>query len=360
MTKRGSGVNEIVRSRHGGDIYRNAGVLDFSANCNCYGMPDALRRAAMRGVELAGHYPDPECEALREEIAGYEGVEPGQILCGNGASELLMAVAHALMPKEALLFAPGFYGYEHCLTAAGTRIHWHEISRDEGFLPGERFLEELRYTSAACVMLSNPHNPTGRVLTPDYMRKIVEITEARGIDLLVDESFLDFLEKPDEYSCIKYAKDCAHVLVLKAFTKTFACAGLRLGYLITGSKKLSEGCKRQLPEWNVSLPAAYAGIAACRCTDWLHEHAARIRAEREWLRGRLEELGLAVVPGEADFLFFSGAPGLYEHCLRHNILIRDCSNFRGLCAGSYRVCVRLREENEQLLRVIAMRAEGGM
>lgn len=340
---------------HGGDIYRNAGVTDFSANCNCYGMPEAVRLAAVRGVECAASYPDPAYTALREALSDYEGVGPEQVLCGSGASELLMALAHAIRPKEALLLAPGFYGYEHCLAAAGARIHWHVLTRGEGFLPGKRFLDELAHTPAKLVILSNPHNPTGRVLAPDYLKEMAGIAAARGIRLVVDECFLGFLEEPERYSCKRYVGDDGGLLVLNAFTKTFACAGLRLGYLIGGDSVLLEACKEQLPEWNVSLPATYAGIAAARCGEWLRVCAAKIRTEREWLRARLEALDYEVVPGAANFLFFTGAPGLCEHCLRHKILIRDCGNYRGLGAGNYRVCVRRREENEALLRVIGMR-----
>lgn len=346
-----------IMSIHGGDIYRNEGVLDFSANCNCYGMPEAVRLAAVRGVECAVCYPDPGCEALREAVAGYEGVEPEQVLCGNGASELLTALVRAICPKKALLLAPGFYGYERALLAAGSGICRHELSREAGFLPGEPFLEELSRTSADCVIFSNPHNPTGRVLEPDYLERLVGIAQARGIRLIVDECFLGFLKEPERYSCKRFLAQYEGVLVLNAFTKTFACAGLRIGYLIGSSRKMLDACRLQLPEWNVSLPATYAGIAATRCGGWLEECAAKIRAEREWLRARLEELGFQVVPGEADFLFFSGRPGLFEHCLRHKILIRDCGNYRGLSSGTYRVCVKKRDENEKLLRVLGMRAE---
>ena len=109
---------------HGGDIYRNPGVLDFSANCNCFGMPESVQAAAMRGVQYANAYPDPEWEALREAIADYEGTKPSQILCGNGASELLLVLAEALQPRRALLAAPCFLEYERVLSAVGAQTQW--------------------------------------------------------------------------------------------------------------------------------------------------------------------------------------------------------------------------------------------
>lgn len=349
--------NEEIMSIHGGDIYRNVGVVDFSANCNCYGMPEEVRRAAERGVEYAECYPDPEWEALREAIAGWEGVSPEQILCGNGASELLMVLARALCSRETLLLCPGFYEYERALTAAGTGIRRYRLTRENRFWPGEGFLEELEHTTADCVIFSKPNNPTGRVLAPDYLKEMVRIAQRRGIRLIVDECFLGFLAEPARYSCKAYMDDWDGLVLLGAFTKTFACAGLRIGYLIGSDKGLLEACRLQLPAWNVSLPAACAGIAATRCGEWLRTCAANIRKEREWLRARLEELGCELVLGEANFLFFNAKPGLYEHCLKHNYLIRDCSNYRGLSEGWYRVCVRRRAQNEGLVRVMGLRCD---
>lgn len=337
---------------HGGDIYRNPGVLDFSVNCNFYGMPASVREAAMRGVQCADAYPDPEWEALREAIADYEGVEPTQILCGNGASELLLALVEALQRRRALLAAPCFLEYERVLAVAGAQIEWHLLSEKDGYLPGEAFLDALKKTDADIVILSNPNNPTGVLVLPEYLKAIITITKARGIILVMDECFLDFLEEPERYSAKQYLESDRQLILLKAFTKTFACAGLRIGYLLCSNQDILCKCKMHLPEWNVSLPATYAGIAATREWEWLRETAESIRMEREWLRERLTELGYRVYPGAANFLFFLGEAGLYEHCLSHNILIRDCSNYRGLGAGAYRVCVRRREENEWLLKVL--------
>lgn len=339
-------------SVHGGDIYRNPGVLDFSANCNCFGMPESVREAAVRGVYDANAYPDPECEALREAIASYEGVEPSQILCGNGASELLLAVVNALKPKRALLAAPCFLEYERVFAAAGAQIEWHLLSERDEYFPGEDFLDALQRTDADMVILTNPNNPTGTLLPQEYVQQVVKLAGEQGITLVMDECFLDFLDTPDAYSAKQYLDVGGSLIILKAFTKTFACAGLRIGYLLCADQNALCRCNMHLPEWNVSVPATYAGIAATNERAWLRETAKQIRREREWLRDELAELGYRVLPGAANFLFFTGKAGLYEYCLSHGILIRDCSNYRGLGAGAYRICVRTREENERLLQVL--------
>lgn len=337
---------------HGGDIYRNPGVLDFSSNCNCFGMPEAVKEAALSGVQSAAVYPDPEYEQLREAIAEYEQMDAWQILCGNGASELLLAFISALHPKRALLAAPCFLEYERVLDNVGAEIEWYEGIR-EGFCRlDQSFLQLLEHTNAELVILCNPNNPTGSLIRPEDLEQIIEITKKRRITLLMDECFIDFLEDPDRFSAKRYLWDNPYLAVLKAFTKTFACAGLRIGYLMASDQDLLCNCKKHLPEWNVSVPATYGGIAAAKEREWLSITSGEIRKEREWMRKRLEEQGYQVYPGEANFLFFTGKEGLYEHCLRHHILIRDCSNYHGLDKGAYRICVRNRGENERLLAVL--------
>ena len=346
---------EVPMGIHGGNIYEHPGVIDFSANCNCYGMPDRVRGAAVRGVEQAAHYPDPQWSALREAIGAYEQVDPAQILCGNGASELLAALMRALRPRRALLIAPGFYEYERALEQVGAQITFYQTQPESGWQPGEAFLDLLRSEAEPydVVMLSNPNNPTGALLAPEYIRRLVQLTADHQIRLVLDECFIEFMADSDKYSGKQYLQEYPHLVIVKAFTKTYACAGLRIGYVLGSDHTLLCNCKKELPEWNVSLPAAYAGIAATQERAWLREMAGRICTEREWLRGQLEAMGCVVFPAAANYLFFMWEQGVYEYCLSHGILIRDCSNYRGLGNGAYRVCVRTREENEQLLAVLA-------
>lgn len=338
-------------SIHGGNIYEHPGVIDFSANCNCFGMPDRVREAAIRGVEQAMHYPDPQSQSLREAVGAYEQVDPAQILCGNGASELLAALMRTLRSKRALLAAPGFYEYERTLEQVGAQITFFQTQPEDGWQPGIEFLDLIRSEAEPwdVVMLSNPNNPTGTLLAPEYVRQLVQITADHQIRLVLDECFIEFVEESDKYSARQYLQEYPHLVLVKAFTKTYACAGLRIGYVLSSDQTLLCKCKKELPEWNVSLPAAYAGIAAAQERAWLRDTTGRIRTEREWLREQLETLGAMVFPAAANYLFFMWKQGLYEYCLSCGILIRDCSNYRGLGAGTYRVCVRTREEDEQLL-----------
>ena len=85
-----------MMNKHGGDIYGYPGVVDFSANINYLGMPQAVKAAAMRGVEESIHYPQVAHRQLRHAVAERYHIEEEQILCGNGAAELIYCLVEAL------------------------------------------------------------------------------------------------------------------------------------------------------------------------------------------------------------------------------------------------------------------------
>ena len=106
---------------HGGDVYRNPVSHDFSINLNPLGMPQGVKKVLKHSVDGWARYPDPECEALKNALAGYHHVPAEWILCANGAADLIFQAVRILAPKKALLFAPSFSEYRQALMAAGPK-----------------------------------------------------------------------------------------------------------------------------------------------------------------------------------------------------------------------------------------------
>ena len=166
----------------------------------------------------------------------------------------------------------------------------------------------------------------------------------------MDECFLDLAEGGQ--SLRGRLGPGEKLFLLRAFTKTFSMAALRLGYGLCGdSGLLSEMARRSQP-WNVSLPAQLAGVAALEDQDYLVRSRALIRAERRYLAAALAALGLRVCPSDANYLLFRGPADLKGQLLARGILIRDCSNYRGLGPGWYRTAVKLPEENRRLAEAL--------
>ena len=339
---------------HGGNIYdrelerfrRKGSLLDFSANINPLGMPQSVRKAVTDALLQAVHYPDPLCRKLRGELAVYHGVPEDFLICGNGGADLIYRFACALRPRRALLTAPTFSEYEEALRQTETECLFYHMRPDLEIR--EDILERMEERPDV-MFLCNPNNPTGLLTDSALMDRILEKAEQLGIVLMVDECFLDFTGQ-EERSLIGRTKDCPHLFVLKSFTKMYAMPGIRLGYGISSSRTLLERMGRAGQCWGVSVLASEAGIAALKEKEY-KERAVRMTAEeRRYLKGRLEQLGLQVWDGQADYLFFraAGVTDLYERLLPEGILIRRCSNYRGLGEEYYRTAVKTREENIRL------------
>lgn len=328
---------------HGGDIYRNSVTLDFSVNVNPLGMPEGVKQALMEAVESCKEYPDIRHQELSIEVGKLHQVSPEHILFGNGASELFMAIVHALKPKKAVIPIPSFYGYEYVAKACESEIFYYKM---QNLAIDEELFQSLD-GSVDLLFLANPNNPVGGTVPKAFMERVFAHCLKKGIYVVLDECFADFCGQ--ETSLLSRYVEFPNAIWVRAFTKIFSIPGVRIGYLINGDKELLRRIERQLPEWNLSTFAQKAGIACVREKDFIEQTRKYIETEGEFLAQELERMGLLVYPYVANFLMVYSEVPLYEKLLEKGILIRDCSNFRGLLKGYYRIAIKTREENEQLL-----------
>ena len=336
---------------HGGDIYNNKVELDFSANINPFGMPESIEAAAIEGIRKSIHYPDIACSELRAAIAKKESVSKEQIICGNGAAEVIFSLIYAYKPKKALLVYPTFLEYEQALKAGGCHIQSYMLRKEDNFELTEAILDTLE-DSLDLMFLCNPNNPTGAVISKSLLTSIIHKCHELGILLVIDECFQDFLMEQDQDSRKGSLEQYPNLFILKAFTKMYGMAGLRLGYGLSANQKLLEGMKLVTQPWNVSIPAQKAGIAACGEEAFARKSRAYVAKQREYLKEKLKSLDFDVYDSKANFIFFEGPKGLYEVCLQHKVLIRSCSNYIGLGDTYYRIAVKSQEENEKLVEVL--------
>ena len=347
---------QIISLPHGGDwagFAAECGALplDFSASVSPLGLPEGVRDAAAQALREADRYPDPLCRALRRAIAAEEEVEEEMVLCGCGAADLIWRAVWARRPRRALVLAPTFSEYESALRAAGCVGVHSALRREAGFTAGEELLDALT-PELDMAFFCQPNNPTGRVLPPALLEAALARCAQAGIFAVVDECFLDFLDHAAAHSAKRYIATQFGLLVVKAFTKLHAMAGLRLGYALCGDQAFLERMRCNGPPWVVSAPAQAAGIAALREQDYVARVRALIRAERPHLAEGLAALGCEVIPGEANFLLFRAPVPLLEPLRKQGILLRGCANFRGLGPQWYRAAVRRPEENQCLLGAI--------
>ena len=339
-----------TQNPHGGDIYGGQVELDFSANTNPFGTPEGVKNAVIQALASVHRYPDPYCRKLISAISEFEQVPEEYILCGNGAAELIYAYSQAIAPKTAAELAPTFSEYALGLKRVGCIPEKYLLDPENGFILTEDFLDFLQKKQPQAVFLCNPNNPTGQLLDFRLLHKILKFTRERSIYLFVDECFLDLSQGGE--SLKGYLQENPQLLILKAFTKSYGMAGIRLGYCLSANPETLSAMAAATQPWNVSSLAQAAGIAALQEKAFPEKTRELIFRERPRMQRALEDLGFRVIDSAANYLLFQGPVGLDQKLKEKKIAIRSCSNYVGLGDGWYRAAVRLPEENRLLLAAI--------
>lgn len=357
--------------QHGGNRDELAGhwplpdaVLDFSVNTHPLGPPRAALAAARRALAGVGEYPDPAAEGLSRAIAAHHGLPAHCILAGNGATELIDLLPRALGVRKALVVCPtyGEYGAAVLRAGGGVQTVWRtQLAR----FPREEVADAVARGRCDLVVLCSPNNPTGDRLPDAAFDAVLGACEATGARLLLDEAFVEY--DPDGSRVSQVARRPA-LMVLRGFTKFYALAGLRVGYL-AAAPEVVRLLKAARPPWSVNR-VADAAARACLGLEPMDGdggpgYQARERSRIAHLRPRfaqgLADLGLEVLPSAANFLLCrlptgESADRLYEALARDGYLTRHCRSF-GLGDRYLRLRVHRAAANRALLKALARHLE---
>lgn len=347
-----------MSGQHGGNVLQMANkyglapeeVIDFSANINPLGMPGGLKHLIIENLSRLETYPDIDYCLLHRQLARHHQISQSHVIAGNGATELISLWAQYVKPKKALLVEPSFGEYRRALTRSGCAISNYLLREEEDFCVTKRILTALS-PELDCLFLCTPNNPTGLQPDADLLFEILCRCDVMGIKLFVDESFLDFM--PQIHSLSRFLETHSNLYILRSLTKFYALPGLRLGYLLSSDTRVLNRIQEEREPWTINALAALAGevlfdfITYRQATyDWLNK-------ERQYLLTELEQFEqLKVYPPGANYIFFKHLgenSDLQSQLMRHGILIRSCSNYIGLNSNFYRVAIKSRANNEQLI-----------
>ncbi len=341
---------------HGGDWAGFADAhgrlpLDFSASISPLGVPPGVQAALRDAAAQADRYPDPLCRGLRAALSAHENVPAEHILCGNGAADLIFRAVLARRPRRALVTAPTFAGYQEALALTDCAVEQFRLKEEKNFSLDMDFLDAVT-PETDMVFLCEPNNPTGVTTDPALLTRILERCRETGTLVVLDECFGAFLDAPEAHTRKGDLGKFPNLLILKAFTKLYAMAGVRLGYALCADTELLERMRRAGQPWPVSSLAQAAGAAALRETEYVLQVRELLAAERPWLAAELRRLGMRVIPGEANYLLFASPRELSAPLAERGILLRCCGNFEGLDDSWYRAAVRTHEENQRLVEAL--------
>jgi histidinol-phosphate aminotransferase len=337
-------------------------MLDFSVNSNPYGpSPQVYQAVDCTSIDC---YPDRECLALRRALLDIELAEIdlslSAVVCGNGSSELIWAIARAYLAptKKTAIIGPTFGEYLAASHAVGARIVEFCTQREADFRLNLSSLSAwLTVNQPTLVWLCNPNNPTGTYLKLSEIVFLAKICYEINALLVIDEAYHHFIFTCDmdgaSHSAVQLlSKELQpHVLVLRSLTKDYALAGLRLGYAV-GSPEVIQHVGAQLPSWNVSGFAQAAGCAALADRDHLRTTLTWLAQERQMFFQALSQLGCHIVPSNTHFCLLEVGDAVHvrQDLLVRKIVVRDCSSF-GL-PRFIRVATRSADDWQQLIQAL--------
>ncbi|MFB5189525.1 pyridoxal phosphate-dependent aminotransferase [Alicyclobacillus fastidiosus] len=351
---------------HGGKVYEYADtygielakVLDFSANINPLGPPKRVLQAIERALPYVVHYPDARQLSVKEAIARAHGLETTSVLCGNGATEVMELVFRAVRPSRTFVLHPAFSEYAAIADRVGSPLTALPLTHtDDGWtLPLEALNEQLQ--PGHLVVINTPHNPTSSVWPWPTLQACVARWCRRGVFVVIDESFIDFLPDVRAISAIEDAAVTKRLFVVRSATKIYSIPGLRFGFGI-GHREFVREIERNRDGWSVNALAqaaacaAYQDLAFLESTRrWLEEE--KVYLEKTWgadrrLTWHAPSTNFFLV----DFRSTDIAQNVVQSLVGAGIFCRSCADFQGLGARYVRFAIRSHADNVQLWRAVA-------
>lgn len=346
---------------HGGDIttYKEEfGVepIDFSANISPLGLPEEIKEELINSIDDIKNYPDPLCRELTKAIAKKDSIPYENIICGNGASEIIYQLIYSIKPRNALILAPTFAEYELGLRTLNCDIEYYLLQEKFSFQIQKNILNKIS-SYLDIVFICQPNNPTGTLCEPEILEKMIAKCQKTGTYIVIDECFIDFLEEEEKYSMMKLIENNPYLIIIKAFTKMYALAGIRLGYGVTCNHELIQLMRERNQPWSVSTLAQRAGVVATTLEDYVKQVKEIVKVERTYLTTNLMMLGYTVYPTYANYILFKSEiqDDKLDIKLRNKgIMIRNCSNYIGLEEWFYRIAIKSRDDNEKLIQALKL------
>ncbi|MGH8215437.1 MAG: histidinol-phosphate transaminase [Rhodanobacteraceae bacterium] len=339
-----------------------ASLAELGSNENPMGASPRALRAMRTALPDAFRYPDPRGADLKHALADHLGVAPERIALGNGSHELLMLLAQCFADsKHSIVFSQfGFAVFQIAAAAAGARgVRVPALPRSHRRAPLGHDLAAIAKAprrDSRIVFLANPNNPTGTWFDDAALQRFLEAVPHEVL-VVVDEAYHEYVEAPGLTTALGFADAHPNLVVTRTFSKAYGLAGMRIGYLVA-HPTVVEVLERLRESFNVNSVALAGAAAALGDKPWLAKVRAFNRAEREWLRGELQERGYRCLPSQTNFLLCvlpRDAAKLEHHLFECGVIVRPMTGY-GL-PRALRIGVGNRVENRRLLRALDSSAE---
>lgn len=327
---------------HGDDFHLIEGKIkhNFSSNVYYKGCPKVLLDEISKHVSQIQSYPSPAASELNELAAKKFQLKNEQFLFTNGATEAFYLIAQLFSTKKAAIVAPTFSEYEDACKIFN--LNYHLISRIE-----------IKDTNADLVFICNPNNPNGTIFSQTELELLFQ--QKQTTTFVIDEAYIEFTNRAE--SIVSLTKKYVNLIIVRSLTKTFTIPGLRLGYIVSDASNIAKLLNLKMP-WSVNLLAIKAGEFIFNNYEMLQFNVSELIEKATIFKKQLAELeGIKVCESNTSYflvkLLNKTAKELKEYLIvKHQILIRDATNFKGLEGEYIRLSTQSKEANNKLIQAL--------
>lgn len=348
-----------IASRYGG-YWRYPHMLDFCYLVNPYFPPQQMVDELKASFDiLLREYPSGM--RVNSLLAGkYFGVKQEFIAVGNGAAELIKAFIERHTDRIGVIY-PTFEEYPN-RSDKGRIVSYLPTNASMQY-DADDIINYFGDKQIGTLLLINPDNPSGNYIPYADLLRLIAWTKERGVNFIVDESFVDFVDTEGEFSLLhnEVLESNKHLYVVKSISKSYGVPGLRLGVLASGDTETIARLKKEVAIWNInSFGEFYMQIYEKYHKDYL-KACQLFREERKLFFEELQQIPyLRVIPSQANYFLcelmtdkFSSKELAVRLLTDHDILIKDCSGKSAFSRGSYiRLAVRDRRDNHKLTEAL--------
>ncbi len=322
--------------QHGGDILsfakkvgcKPSEVLDLSSNIN-FISPNVSLDFTIDSY--------PNYDALYRSLANHFQVKPTQMELFNGGSSAIFSLFAHLQNDTCVIYAPAYLEYKKATTLFEKKLIM--IDRLQDF--------HTDIPENALVVFVNPSTPDGKLYD---MKPLLDAWRAKNATIMIDESFLEFTDAPSVSHLLEsYEK----LYILKSLTKFHACAGVRVGIILSQEKNI-QALKQKEPLWKISAHDSAYIQAALKDRSFAKRAKEENKKAKAYLLEILKEF--EIIKGEANFVLVKlkePASTLQERLAKHAIMIRECENFDFLDARYARIAVKSIEDLKRLKKALS-------
>jgi threonine-phosphate decarboxylase len=352
----------LIHKSHGGEIFelsesQSSNFLDFSTNINPLITTNMLKLSTISAIEDMTKYPDSNSLKLKKKLVEmfHPDINQSNVIIGAGAMELISVFCDCLISKgdKVGILQPTFSEYEWAVEKnEGIVQNLFRYPENNFSLQPEELMKKLD-PQTKILFLCNPNNPNGKLDSKEQIEFLVSLAQNKGILIFLDEAFIEFTE--DFNQTLELIHKYPNLFICRSLTKFYGVPGIRIGYGL-GSSDLIRAMQGFQNLWSVNCIAQQIMFDLLN-NDLLHLMSHELfSSERDYMFKELAKIPhLKMYSTDVNFILIEietqkyTAQTLQQQLLKENILIRDCSNYKGLDDGYFRICIKQRKENSILI-----------